>query len=127
MIAFRVLSLRKLRYTDTSWKAFANVLLKQAKKTKLSYGQELFLLNLERVDVTSVPKSMLEYKSMLGAWQVVTVRHDASVCSLPLVLKERIFLNSIFEEVCSDHSFMQCIIDAGLMKVEHFRDDSSHG
>ena len=91
VVAFRLLSIQKLLYSNTSWKASANALLKQA--GKLGYGQELFLLNLERVDVTSVP---IFYRSMLEAWQAVAVRRDARVCSIPLFLKQPIFLNPIF-------------------------------
>ena len=77
VMALRLLSLRRLLYTDVSWKAFAHCLLRQA--GKLGYDQELFLMDTKKIDITSVP---LFYRSMLEALQSVTVCRDDGSCSL---------------------------------------------
>uniref|UniRef100_UPI00358DF090 B-cadherin-like n=1 Tax=Myxine glutinosa TaxID=7769 RepID=UPI00358DF090 len=71
VMAFRLLSLRRLLYTDVSWKALAHCLLRQT--GKLGYDQELFLIDTKKVDIASVP---LFYRSVLEAWQAVTMRRD---------------------------------------------------
>ena len=116
VMAFRLLSLRRLLYTDVSWKAFAHCLLRQA--GKLGFDQELFLMDTKKIDITSVP---LFYRSMLEAWQAATVRRDDSSYSLKMFLNEPIFLNPLFKGVCGDRNFMQHFIDAGYTKVKHFR------
>uniref|UniRef100_UPI00358EFF5C tubulin alpha chain, testis-specific-like n=1 Tax=Myxine glutinosa TaxID=7769 RepID=UPI00358EFF5C len=71
MMAFRLLSLRRLLYTDASWKALNHRLLRQA--GKLGCDQEMFLIDTKKGDIASAP---LFYRSVLEAWQVVTVCRD---------------------------------------------------
>ena len=75
-------------------------------------------MNTKKVDITSGP---LFYRSMLEAWQAVTVRRDDSSYSLKMFLNEPIFLNPIFKEVRGDRNFMHNFIDAGYTKVKRFR------
>ena len=120
-MAFRLLSARRLLYSDVPWKAFAHCVLKQA--GKLGYGDELFLLDTKHVDMTSVP---LFYRSMLEAWQAFSFRRDTSAYSLQMFLNEPIFLNPFFNGVCSDRSFMQKFIDVGVTRVKHLRNPLVH-
>uniref|UniRef100_UPI00358E9D63 tubulin alpha chain, testis-specific-like n=1 Tax=Myxine glutinosa TaxID=7769 RepID=UPI00358E9D63 len=115
MMAFRLLSLHRLLYTDVSWKAFNHRLLRQA--GKLGCDQELFLIDTKKGDIASAP---LFYRSVLEAWQVVTVCRDNRNYSLEIFLNEPIFLNPIFEGVCSDRTFMQKFIDVRCTKVKDF-------
>jgi len=121
VMAFRLLSLRRLLYTDVSWKALAHCLLRQA--GKLGYDQQLFLIDTKKVDIASVP---LFYRSMLKAWQAVTVRRNNSDYSLEMFLNEPIFLNPIFEGVCSNCTLVQKFIDAGCTKVKDLRTPSPY-
>ena len=119
-MAFVLLSLRRVLHTAVSWKAFSRCLVRLA--GKLSFDQELFLIDIKRVGATSVP---LFSRSLLEAWQAVVVLRDAIDSSLSIFFwMSQSFLNPIFEEACSVRSFMQKYIDAGCTEVKHFRDPS---
>ena len=60
---------------------------------KLGYDEELFLIDVKRVDIPFVP---LFYRSMLEAVQAVSVHLDTRDFSLPMFFNEPIFLNPIF-------------------------------
>ncbi len=117
VMAFRLLALRRLLYSDVPWKAFAHCLLRQA--GRLGFGDEIFLLDAARVDITSIP---LFYRSMLEAWRTVAFCHDTSAYTLQMFLNEPIFFNPFFKGVCSDRSFVQKFIDVNVTRVRHLRD-----
>ncbi len=123
LLAFRLRSIQRLLYAEhLPGKPLACSILQRA--GRLGYGQELFLINLQHVDASLLP---VFYRSLLNAWQGVSISRHTDSYGTNMFAHEPLFFNPLFPDIPRSRDFCQHFIVANILKVCHLRHYSGHG
>jgi len=117
LMTFRLLFVKKLLYSHMPWESLILCLLKQA--GRLGYGRELFLLDLPKIDVSSLP---LYLQSVINNSQALSLRRETSSLTTSMFLNEPIFYNPLFAAIPSSRTFVQHFIGSDFLSVHNLLD-----